>query len=144
VKLLLDFNVIVDVLTARRPWVEHSAAVLSLLDDARVEGFVAVHTITTIHYLLTEHLGRKKAAAALLDVLRLVRVVPVDHDMMLKALSLGWKDFEDAVQAVCALQVGADYVVSRDPDDFESFSIPVVSPSDLLALLGRGGEEPQG
>jgi len=77
-------------------------------------------------------------------VLRLVRVVPGDHDMMLKALSLGWKDFEDAVQAVCALQVGADYVVSRDPDDFESFSIPVVSPSDLLALLGRGGEEPQG
>lgn len=143
-KLLLDINVIVDVLTARRPWVEHSAAVLSLLDDARVEGFVAVHTITTIHYLLTEHLGRKKAAAALLDVLRLVRVVPVDHDMMLKALSLGWKDFEDAVQAVCALQVGADYVVSRNPGDFESFSIPVVSPSDLLALLGRGGEEPQG
>jgi len=144
VKLLLDINVIVDVLTARRPWVEHSAAVLSLLDDARVEGFVAVHTITTIHYLLTEHLGRKKAAAALLDVLRLVRVVPVDHDMMLKALSLGWKDFEDAVQAVCALQVGADYVVSRNPGDFESFSIPVVSPSDLLALLGRGREEPQG
>ena len=143
-KLLLDINVIVDVLTARRPWVEHSAAVLSLLDDARVEGFVAVHTITTIHYLLTEHLGRKKAAAALLDVLRLVRVVPVDHDMMLKALSLGWKDFEDAVQAVCALQVGADYVVSRNPGDFESFSIPVVSPSDLLALLGRGREEPQG
>ena len=64
--------------------------------------------------------------------------------MMLKALSLGWKHFEDAVQAVCALQVGADYVVSRNPGDFESFSIPVVSPSDLLALLGRGGEEPQG
>ena len=58
-----------------------------LLDDARVEGFVAVHTITTIHYLLTEHLGRKKAAAALLDVLRLVRVVPVDHDIFRIELS---------------------------------------------------------
>ncbi|MBI2073462.1 MAG: PIN domain-containing protein [Gemmatimonadetes bacterium] len=140
-KLLLDINVIVDVLARRKPWVDDAAAVLSLLDDARAEGFVAVHTITTIEYLLTKDLNRKRAAAALVDLLRLVRVVPVDHDMILKALSLGWKDFEDAVQAVCALEIGADYVVSRDPEDFSSFSIPVVTPSELLTLVARDQDD---
>ena len=134
-KLLLDINVIVDVLARRRPWVEDSGAVLSLLDEDRT-GFVAVHTITTIHYLLSRHLDRRKARAALVDLLVLVEVVPVSHAMILRALSLGWSDFEDAVQAVCALEVEADYLVSRDPDDFKSLSIPVVTPSELLNVIG--------
>ena len=135
-KLLLDINVIVDVLARRHPWVEDSGAVLSLLDEDRVQGFVAVHTITTIHYLLGRHLDRRKARTALVDLLGLVEVVPVSHAMILRALSLGWSDFEDAVQAVCALEVEADYLVSRDPDDFESLSILVVTPSELLNVIG--------
>lgn len=134
-KLLLDIDVIVDVLARRHPWVEDSGAVLSLLDGDQAHGFVAVHTITTIHYLLTRHLDRTKARAALVDLLGLVEVVPVSHAMILRALSLGWSDFEDAVQAICALEVEADYVVSRDPDDFESLSIPVVTPTELLNLI---------
>lgn len=134
-RLLLDINVIVDVLAKRKPWVTDSAAVLSLAEEGAAQGFVAVHTITAIHYLLSEHQPRTKAAAALSDLLRLVNIVPVSHDLILRALALGWNDFEDAVQAVCALEIQADYVVSRNPEDFQSFSIPVVTPAELLSLL---------
>ena len=50
-------------------------------------------------------------------------------------LSLGWHDFEDAVQAVCALEIEADYFVTRNPQDFSALSIPVVIPSDVLQSL---------
>ena len=52
-----------------------------------------------------------------------------------KGLSLGWHNFEDAVQAVCALEIEADYFVSRNPQDFSALSIPVVIPSDVLQYL---------
>lgn len=140
-RLLLDTNVILDVLGKRKPWVNESAAVLSLIETGNAEGFVAAHTITTIHYLLAKHLGREKAAAALLDVLNLLRVVPVDHETILKALSLGWTDFEDAVQAVCALQIAADHLVTRDPKPFQVISLSSVTPGELLALLAQQQED---
>lgn len=112
-----------------------SAAVLALLEEGQANGFVAAHTITTIHCLLAKHAGRDKAAGALVDLLNLVRVVTVDHETVLKALSLGWADFEDALQAVCALQIGSDYLVTRDPKPFQAISVPAVTPTELLALL---------
>jgi predicted nucleic acid-binding protein len=58
------------------------------------------------------------------------------HDL-LRALALGWKDFEDAVQAVCAEKVGAEFIVTRDPDDFRASPVPVIAPRDAVARLGR-------
>jgi predicted nucleic acid-binding protein len=137
VRLFFDLNIVLDVLARREPWFEHSAAVLSLVDGTETEGYVAAQSITTLHYLLSKYHSRGKAAAALIDVLALVRVVSLDHQTLLKALSLGWSDFEDAVQAVCAAGAGANYLVTRDPRDFPGLSIPVVSPSEVLAILAE-------
>src|SRR5690606_23038459 len=68
-RLFLDINVILDVLADREPWVEDSAAVLSLLDDGDIEGLVAAHSVTTLCYLTSKHLGHKRAVAALIDLL---------------------------------------------------------------------------
>lgn len=68
-RLFLDINVVLDVLADREPWVEHSAAVLSLPDAAEIEGMIAAHSVTTLYYLSTRHLGHKRAIAALIDLL---------------------------------------------------------------------------
>lgn len=46
-RILLDVNVILDVLAAREPHLRDSAAVLSLVEAATVDGSLAAHTITT-------------------------------------------------------------------------------------------------
>lgn len=141
-KLFLDTNVLLDVLAARKPWVEEAAAVLSLLEAGHARGFVAAHTITTLHYLLSKHLGRGRAASALVDLLDLVEVATVDNEAIRKALALGWRDFEDAVQGVCALRVEADYFVTRNPQDFAALSIPIVLPAEVLVYIRGAGPIP--
>ncbi|NKB69221.1 MAG: PIN domain-containing protein [Candidatus Latescibacteria bacterium] len=131
-KLFLDANILLDVLAQREPWVGDSAAVLSLVDTGVASGFVAAHTITTLHYLLRKHAGQEKAGTALVDLLDLVRVAAVDEQVIRQALSMAWRDFEDAVQAVCALRTGVDYFVTRNPRDFAALSIPVVRPAEVL------------
>jgi predicted nucleic acid-binding protein len=138
-RVLLDTNVVLDVLAARQPWVADSSAVLSLAEAGKAEGYVAVHTVTTLHYLLCKHLDRSRAAAAILDLLRFVTVATASHASVLEALSLGWSDFEDALQGVSALAVGADYIVTRDPEDFGDIGIPPVAPGEFLALVGAAG-----
>ena len=134
-KLFLDTNVLLDVLAQREPWVQDAATLLSLVDSGQVQGVVAAHTITTLHYLLSKHLGRAKAATALVELVDLVTIATVDASVIQKGLALGWDDFEDAVQAVCALQIGADYFVTRNKQDFSALSIPVVTPSEVLPSL---------
>lgn len=140
-RLFLDINVILDVLANREPWVEDSAAVLSLLDSDEFEGIAAAHSVTTLYYLVTRHLGRRRATARILDLLELVSVAPVDQDTILKGLALGWSDFEDALQALCAVTAGADYLITRNTRDFGSASIPAVTPTEFLAMLQSMDEE---
>lgn len=134
-KLFIDTNVVLDVLAQREPWFGDSARLLAHIEQGGASGHIAAHTLTTLHYLLARHLGQQKTAAVLIDLTAMLRVEPVDHQVLQQALSLGWRDFEDAVQAVTAAQCQADYLVTRNPRDFRQSLVPVITPSEFLALL---------
>ncbi len=132
-KLFLDANVLLDVLAAREPHWHASARVLASIEARRDTGLIAAHSVTTIYYLLSKHLNRRKARAAVVELLRLVQAAPVDHDVLLQALSLGWDDFEDAVQAAAALSAKATHLITRNPRDFAGLPIPVLTPDEFVA-----------
>lgn len=134
-RLLLDINVVLDVVLGREPWVRDAARLLSAVEDGNAEGHVAAHTITTIHYIVAREKSRQVAARAVTDVLRIVRVVPIAAADFQQALVLGIRDFEDAVQAAAALQIGADYLVTRNTRDFRGAPVEVRTPGEVLAIL---------
>ncbi len=140
-KLFIDTNVILDVLADREPFAEDAAALLSVIERGEVEGFIAAHTATTVFYLLRKELGLKRAKKALMDLLKLVDVVAVDHDRLLQALAMNWKDFEDAVQAACAAKIDADYLITRNQDDFSRSDVPTRSPAEYMALHRAKSED---
>jgi predicted nucleic acid-binding protein len=135
VKLLLDINIVLDVILARAPWAGEAAALLSVVEEGRAEGYVAGHTLPTIHYIVAKQTDRQSAAAAVTDLLRLVQVVPLQNADFHQALILGLADFEDAVQAAAALKIGADYLITRNAKDFRGISVPTRSAGELLPLI---------
>ena len=44
-------------------------------------------------------------------------------------------DFEDAVQTIAALQIGADYLVTRNGRDFNQKRVEIRTAGEVLALL---------
>lgn len=134
-KLLLDVNVVLDVLLAREPWYREAARLLSAIESGRARGYLAAHSITTIHYIVSANRDRQAAVAAVSDLLGLLTVVPADADDFRQALALDLRDFEDAVQAVCALKVEADAIVTRNEADFRGQPIPADPPGVVLARL---------
>lgn len=133
-KLFVDTNVVLDVLAQREPWFGDSARLLAHVEEGAVSGHIAAHTFTTLHYLLARHLGQQKTAAVLIDLAAIFCIEPVDQQILQQALALGWRDFEDAVPAVTAACCGADYFVTRNPRDFRQSLVPVVTPTEFLAL----------
>lgn len=134
-KLLVDTNVLLDVLLARKSLMRESAAVLDAIEDGRAEGYVSSHAVTTIHYIVAKANGVAAAATAISDILDLCEVVAVNEADFRRALALGFKDFEDAVQVAAALHAGADYLVSRNEKDFRNSPIDVRTPSTIAVLL---------
>ena len=68
-------------------------------------------------------------------------VVGIDADKIFAALNdEDFSDFEDCLQEKCALERGADYIVTWNGKDFSSGSIPTLTPPELLQILETAQE----
>ncbi len=133
--VLLDLNIVLDVLQKRKPHYAASAKIWAAVEEGRLEGSVAAHSVTTLFYLLSQHLEWAEAIAAIHDLVSVFSVAKVDEAVIQNALSYGWKDFEDAVQMAAAADVEADFLVTRNPKDFKAGPVAVLEPAELPAIL---------
>ncbi len=134
-RILVDTNIILDVLSKREPHYAASAAIWAMVEQGNLEGLLAAHTVTTLHYLMSKHLTRARATLTLTKLLQVFNVAAVDQTVIMEALALGWTDFEDAVQMAAALNARADYLVTRNPKDFKEPLVKVLQPADVIALF---------
>jgi hypothetical protein len=58
----------------------------------------------------------------------------VDQDRILQAFAMDWSDFEDALQAACAVKIEADYLLTRDHRGSSMAAVSVLSPAEFLAM----------
>jgi hypothetical protein len=54
---------------------------------------------------------------------------------VLAAQAMPGSDFEDNLQIACAIHVGVDLIITRDPRGFARSPLPVATPADLVAQL---------
>ena len=135
IRVLVDLNVIIDVMQNRQPFYEDSAGVLDSVARGEVVGWLAAHSVTTLFYVISRTRNRETAVQAVNGLLESFTVANVDDTVIREALSLGWKDFEDAVQMASAGAEGVDYLITRNTKDFQSGPVPVIQPAAFLALL---------
>jgi len=138
--VLIDTNVLLDVILDRAPWADDATGLLDLVARGAVRGYIAAHAVTTVHYLVERERGRTAAVTAVSDLLQLLHVVALGPADFQRALALGLKDFEDAVQVAACLQVGAAFLVTRNPRDFRDAPIACRSAGEVLALATLAAE----
>jgi len=59
--------------------------------------------------------NRETAVTAITSLLEVFTIATVDNAVIRKALTWGWKDFEDAVQMAAAAHINANYLITRNP-----------------------------
>lgn len=134
-RVLLDTNVVLDFLLDRAPFADAAAALWQANDDGRIEAYVSVITPVNVFYIARKLKGAETARRLVESLLAACRVCSPDRELLLSALSLPLKDFEDAVQVVSAQAEALDVLVTRDPNDFKGVSFPILSPTACLVQL---------
>jgi predicted nucleic acid-binding protein len=135
IKVLIDLNVILDTLQLRQPHYTNSARVLAYAETGAINGMVAAHSWTTLFYLYAKDQSADLARVRLTEILQFLTVAPVDQAVIEQALNLPYRDFEDAVQMMAAVRSGAEYLVTRNIQDFRAGPLQAIQPVELLALL---------
>ena len=135
--ILIDLNIILDVLQKREPFFEASAGLLAAVETGQVEGYVAAHSITTLFYLIQKGRSAADARAVITNLLQLIKILPVDQGTIEQALNLDYRDFEDAVQMICAIQNKMDILITRNIKDYQPTLLPVMQPADFLSTLPK-------
>ena len=69
------------------------------------------------------------------SILSFVSVCDLQADVVIKSLDSDWKDYEDSVQSMTALEIIADCIVTRNVKDFDFAEIEVLTPHEFLEKI---------
>jgi len=130
-KIYLDTNIILDLFDNERNSSKASQKLVEDLFSQGAEFYINSDTLTNTFFILKSRkkVSQEKALQSLEYATTLCEVVPVEKADAFKAIKLctdsssPYRDYEDAVQYVCAKKVEADLIVTNDKnfvsDDIE-------------------------
>ena len=134
--VLFDTNIILDILEKRLPFYDASQSALELCISGEVTGYIALHSISNIFYILRKRYSATDRRKLLLNIIDLLKIANADHKSVRNALEReDFSDFEDCLQDECAKQIHADYIVTRNINDFSTSDIPAITPENLLKII---------
>jgi len=136
--IYFDTNIFIDLMDSTRPYALGSMA----LNRAYIAEGKIVHinsdTITNAFYVMSKNKAYtpKELLVLFKKMVSLFKVVAIEEKEVMMALSLceddatDFKDYEDALQYVCAKKVGAELIVTNDKG-FVALDIELYSTLDL-------------
>ena len=135
-KVLIDTDVILDFFFDRKPFSENAARVFSLCETGKIKGFITPVICSNTYYLLRQTAKHEKVIEKLSQLMNLMDVLTMDKNVVIQALSSGFKDFEDALQNFSAVKSGfIDVILTRNVKDFVKSEIGILTPESYLKLI---------
>jgi predicted nucleic acid-binding protein len=133
-KLLVDVNVYIDVLTKRTGW-EGSLRVLSLVrSSAEVEGWTSALTVPLLYFFRLRVADERQARADAQAAVEGCHLVPLTPEIIHKALTSELPDFEDNIQLASAEAISADHLITRNKRHFQPAQLSILTPEEWLAV----------
>ncbi|MBQ9442304.1 MAG: PIN domain-containing protein [Selenomonadaceae bacterium] len=136
--LLIDANVILDYLMVRRPQYDYVLRLINFCQKSDVKMFAAFHSVSIIWYTLRKEY-KSERRKLLSDMTEIFTVTSASHEEVVNAIkNESFPDFEDCLQEKCALNIGADFIVTNNIKDFSASQIPAVTPAEILEVIFNG------
>lgn len=132
-RILIDSDVILDSFFDRKPFAEYSSAILSLCESNKINGFLTPLIYSNVYYLLRQIARHDKVIEKLKQLLRITDVLQMDRKVVENALNSGFKDFEDSLQYIAAINSGnIDLILTRNLKDYKNSELGVFTPETYL------------
>jgi len=133
-KVFIDTDVVLDVALAREPFFIASKMILAMAENNIIIGNLSSNCIANIYYILRKSGGDINARKFILNIVKYVTVITIDHQNVLEALKSKFSDFEDALQHYSAIENQCEYIITRNIEDYKNSKIKVLLPEELIRM----------
>ena len=135
--LFIDNNVLLDVLQEREPHYKKSFAIWDICAHGKQNtiGYVSALTFADIVYIMRKQVAYNEIDNLLARITKVFRVADLTLHDLSSAANMKWRDFEDAVQSAIAERINANYIITRNANDFQSSKVQAVTPEDYFTNI---------
>lgn len=135
-RILVDTNVLLDYLLCREPFEQDARRIIFACKQKKVIACIAAHSISNMFFILRKEFSVEERRGILTSLCQLFEIEGIDKNKILEALANeNFSDFEDCLQMECALAFKADYIVTRNVNDFKGSKIPCLEPGEFCKLI---------
>ncbi len=135
--ILIDTNVALDFLIMRQPYYDDSRNIIRFCADEQVKGYIAFHSLPNIYYILRKNYSEADRRVMLKKLCFVLQVTGASHEKICDAIERGeFTDFEDCLQDECAKEVSADFIITRNIEDFQYSQVKAITPKKFLEIMG--------
>ena len=111
-KIFVDTNILLDVLTQRERFYQDSAVIWSLVEQGLVEGYISAISVNNVFYI-SKKLQNLQYAQELVDkILKDFQIIPLDYEILKLARTLQERDYEDLIQYFSGIKSGSPYLIN--------------------------------
>ena len=133
--VLIDTNVMIDLLSKRPLFWQDTQKVMDICQKGFATGYITSNSVTDMIYILRKEISLGKMKDLLFELFNFIKIANVGEDEIKKAFSLGFTDYEDALQAQTAMSVNATHVITRNKKDFTKSSLEVITPKEFIEKM---------
>lgn len=130
--VLIDTNILLDVIFERKGFALPSLRIWTLCEMKDVNGYISALSVPNIFYVMRKELTREKLSEMLSKLSSIFTVEDLKSADLLRAASQDFSDYEDAVQAITAERIKAEYIITRNLKDYKNSTVPPITPEDFL------------
>jgi predicted nucleic acid-binding protein len=135
IKIFVDTDICLDVLTGRKPYHAIAEKLFSLADLGKIKIYVSSLCFANIDYILINHYKRKDSRLAIAKFKTIVNVLSVDDKIIELAIASEFTDFEDAIQYNTAIENNLQLLITRNTKDFKRAKIKIMTPEIFMTRM---------
>jgi hypothetical protein len=133
-KIFIDVNVFIDVMTKRSGWTE-SLRVLNLARKSpAVDGWTSALTFPLSYFFRRRVVDETTARTDAQAILKGLQLAALSQAIIEAAVNSEGTDFEDNIQLASAKSISASHLITRNKKDFDFSVIAVLTPEEWLIL----------
>lgn len=134
--ILVDTNVVLDLLLKREPYSIAARTIITKCAERDIIGYLAAHSIPNLFYILRKDYSQEERRKFIRNLCDIFRISDLNAEKIISAIyNDGFTDFEDCLQEECAVEAMADYIVTRNPEDYKKSRVKVIEPDEFVKLL---------
>ena len=134
-RLFIDSDVLLDTFLKREPFHSYAQILLMECEKRNIQLSTSALVIANVYYFLSKSLGAATSKKKIQELIKIVKVLSVESDIIDFALDSGFSDFEDAIQYLIAKRYNCDGIITRNIKDYRNSDIPVFKPEQFLYTL---------